>query len=53
MNGQDIGRTLYEMGVMGWFMLATLPLGAIAFVAWTVGWLIWYVVRQRRIDARV
>jgi len=51
-NGKDIGQTLYEMGVMGWFMLATIPLGVIAFVAWTIGWVIWYTVRQRRIDVR-
>jgi hypothetical protein len=26
-NGQDMGETLYSMGVMGWFMLVTIPLG--------------------------
>lgn len=51
-NGRDIGQTLYGMGVMGWFMLATIPLGVIAFIVWTVGWVIWFTLRQRRIDAR-
>ena len=51
-NGTDIGQTLYEMGVMGWFMLATIPIGGIAFIAWTVAWVIWYTVRQRRLDER-
>ena len=46
-GGKDIGETLYAMGVMGWFMLATIPLGVIAFVIWTVGWLIWYTRRQK------
>jgi hypothetical protein len=46
-NGRDIGSTLYGMGVMGWFMLATIPLGAIAFVVWTLAWTLW-TIRQRR-----
>lgn len=29
-NGQDIGGMLYTMFVLGWFMLASLPLGAMA-----------------------
>ena len=51
-NGRDIGRTLYEMGVMGWFMLATIPIGAIAFVAWTVAWVIWFYVKRRSVDVK-
>ena len=47
-NGRDLGPLLYEMGVAGWFMLATLPLGAIAFVGWTIGWAIWKSAQQRR-----
>ena len=34
--GSDWGETLYALGVMGWFMLATLPLGLFAFVGWLV-----------------
>ena len=33
-GGSDLGETLYAMGVMGWFMLATLPLGGIAILVW-------------------
>lgn len=44
-NGKDMGDTLYAMGVMGWFMLATIPLGAISFVVWT---LVWVFVRKRK-----
>ena len=46
-NGRDIGGTLYSMGVMGWFMLATIPIGAILFLGWNVGWMIWFIRRQR------
>jgi hypothetical protein len=48
-GGKDIGRTLYAMGVMGWFMIATIPLGACAGLLWTVTW----IVLKRRAMARV
>lgn len=32
--GMDWGGLLYATGVMGWFMLATLPLGGGAFIVW-------------------
>jgi len=32
--GSDWGGLLYATGVMGWFMLATLPLGGGAFLVW-------------------
>jgi len=50
-NGRDIGQTLYGMGVMGWFMIATLPLGAIAFIIWTLTWTLWTIRRQRKNEA--
>ena len=34
--GNDIGGLLYTTGVMGWFMLATLPLGGGALIVWLV-----------------
>lgn len=34
--GQDRGELLYTLGVMGWFMLLTLPAGALAFVIWCI-----------------
>ena len=45
-NGRDIGGTLYSMGVMGWLMIATVPLGGIAFVLWTLVWVLF--LRRRR-----
>ncbi len=35
-NGHDYGELLYSLGVMGWFMLATIPGGLFAFVAWLI-----------------
>lgn len=34
--GADYGDTLYTLGVLGWLMLASLPLGVIAVVVWAV-----------------
>jgi hypothetical protein len=35
-GGKDYGQLLYTLGVMGWLMLITLPLGTLAFVAWLI-----------------
>ena len=35
-NGHDYGQLLYTLGVSGWFMLVTLPIGALAGAAWLV-----------------
>ena len=35
-NGTDIGGTLYTLGVMGWLMLATIPLGGLALLVWLI-----------------
>ena len=32
--GSDLGSTLYTLFVLGWFALATLPLGGAAFFVW-------------------
>jgi hypothetical protein len=50
-GGRDVGSTLYSMGMTPWFLIALIPLGAIAAVAWTTGWLIWTAVRKRRAAA--
>jgi hypothetical protein len=34
--GMDWGGLLYFTGVMGWFMLATIPLGGGALIVWLV-----------------
>ncbi|MCB1507171.1 MAG: hypothetical protein KDJ47_19580 [Hyphomicrobiaceae bacterium] len=46
-NGNDIGTTLYNMGMMGWFMLFTLPIGALIILAWVISEIV-NVVRRRR-----
>ena len=35
-NGHDYDELLYSLGVMGWFMLVTIPGGLAAFVSWLV-----------------
>lgn len=34
--GFDLGRVLYEMGVLGWFGLVSIPLAVVLFVAWVI-----------------
>jgi hypothetical protein len=34
--GQDLGELLYTLFVLGWLMLASLPLGGIAVIVWLV-----------------
>ncbi len=52
-NGSDMGEQLYSMGVMGWFMLVTIPTGLIALAVYGVILLIiWLVVRNRNSKAR-
>src|SRR5436309_3579402 len=43
-NGQDYGELLYSLGVMGWFMLVTVPAGLVAFF----GWLIFLILHRDR-----
>lgn len=48
-NGQDIGEQLYGMGVMGWFMLVTIPTGLLALAAYgAILLVVWLVRRARR-----
>ena len=45
-NGRDMGETLYTMGMMGWFMLATIPIGlglAAAYILLVAGF---YILRR-------
>ena len=48
-NGHDYGELLYSLGVMGWFMLVTIPGGLVAFV----GWLISYSASRRLAKAYI
>ena len=47
-NGVDHGNTLLTMAMLGWFMLATLPIGAIACLIWAVVLALHLVSRRRR-----
>ena len=42
-NGNDIGETLYTMGVLGWLALGTIPLGLIAIAVYLVGMALFYL----------
>lgn len=33
-DGTDYGETLYQFGVMGWFMLITVPAGLVLLIGW-------------------
>jgi hypothetical protein len=45
--GRDVGETLYNLFVMGWFGLITLPTGALAFIAFSVVALVLYLKRRQ------
>ncbi len=47
-GGEDWGQTLYAMGMMGWFMLATIPLGGIGLVVWFLALAFHLFLRSRR-----
>jgi predicted permease len=44
-NGQDIGDTLYTLGVLGWLALGTIPLGMMAIGVYLAAVLIFYLAR--------
>jgi hypothetical protein len=35
-GGHDYGELLYSLGVLGWLMLVTLPIGALTFILWLI-----------------
>ena len=47
-NGVDRGDTLYTMFVLGWLMLATLPIGAIACLIWASVLIVHLLSRRRQ-----
>ncbi|WP_017347968.1 hypothetical protein [Pantoea sp. A4] len=46
--GRDVGEWLSFMNVMGWLMIATLPLGAGLLLLWLVAWSGWLWQRYRQ-----
>jgi hypothetical protein len=49
-NGHDYGELLYSLGVMGWFMLVTIPGGLVAFVSWLICLILHRVAWRKRIS---
>ena len=52
-NGHDYGQLLYSLGVMGWFMLVTIPGGLLAFVTWLIFLILHRVAWRKRICAGI
>lgn len=52
-NGHDYGELLYSLGVMGWFMLVTIPGGLIAFACWLVFLILHRVIWRKQLAAKV
>ena len=53
--GKDYGQSLYTLGVLGWFMLLTLPAGVVLGLFWLIILLVHRVRwnrRQRELSAR-
>ena len=52
-RGADMGETLYAMGVMGWFMLVTVPTGGLGLLLLgVIVLIIWAVSKARRARGR-
>ena len=52
-NGHDHGELLYSLGVMGWFMLVTIPGGLMAFVGWLIFLILHRVAWRKRTSAAI
>src|SRR5437773_9474470 len=50
-SGHDYGELLYSLGVMGWFMLVTIPCGLVAFVSLLIFLILHRVVWRTRMSA--
>lgn len=47
-NGREMGNTLYSMGVMGWFMLVTIPTGLLALLIFLLLLLVEWVIGRKK-----
>ncbi len=47
-NGRDLGPTLYSMGVFGWLMIATIPIGLVVLAVYLVIMVIVGIILNRR-----
>ena len=50
-KGHDYGELLYSLGVMGWFMLVTIPGGLVAFASWLIFLILYRVAWRKRLSA--
>ena len=49
--GIDIGPALYTLGVMGWLIFFTFPLGCLAILAYTIFAIVeWFLARRRKAE---
>jgi len=51
-DGRDYGTTLAAMGMVGWLMLLTVPIGAVALAGGVVAAILWAVGARRARRAR-
>jgi hypothetical protein len=51
-DGREMGETLYSMGVMGWFMLVTIPTGLLALLVFLLLLLLEWIVGRRKARRR-
>src|SRR5262245_43727120 len=47
-NGHDYGELLYSLGVMGWFMLVTIPAALVALASWFILLILHLVAWRKR-----
>lgn len=47
-DGQDLGQTLYGLGMVGWFAMATVPLGLGAAAILVFVWILTAVTARKR-----
>ena len=47
-NGKEVGDTIYTLGMLGWFMLATLPLAALALGVFGLLLILEFALERRR-----
>jgi hypothetical protein len=47
-NGKEVGDTIYTLGMLGWFMLATIPLAALALGVFGLLLILEFALERRR-----
>jgi hypothetical protein len=52
-NGSDHGQLLYALGVLGWLMLVSLPIGLFTFVVWLLILILHREKWRKRVSAGV